>query len=70
MTVVVTDFTKLPKGTKTETGVTDACPYCGKLGLCETVSGKQFFTHLQARGINEHGDPEIRWVMCPEQGNP
>jgi hypothetical protein len=69
MAMRIRDYTALPIGTKISKNEIKACPHCGKAGLAEEVYGKTFFTHSQAVGINERGDPEIRWVMCQPQSS-
>jgi len=61
------DFTRLAIGTKTVNGEIQKCPHCAKPGLAETIYGKTFYTHSESVGINERGNPEIRWELCTQQ---
>ena len=63
----IEDYTNLPPGTRIDNGVIETCPHCGKLGLAETVTGNTYFTHKQWAGLNEEGNPEMRWEMCPKK---
>jgi hypothetical protein len=60
------DYTRLPIGTKVDQGTIEQCPYCGKAGIHERVSGKDFYTHSQWVGFDEKGNPSIGWDMCPK----
>jgi hypothetical protein len=61
----ITDYTRLPLGTKTDGGEVKTCTHCGKPGLAEEVDGKTYFTHVEAVGFNQQGSPEMRWDYCP-----
>lgn len=66
----VNDYTRLQIGETVDNGVIQNCPYCGKNGLAEQVNGKMFFTHFQAVGFNDSGQPEMKWEWCPKPTAP
>ena len=63
----VTDYSKLSIGTNVDNGEIMKCPHCGQNGLAENVQGMIFYTHLQACGFNEQGNPDLRFEWCPKR---
>jgi hypothetical protein len=59
------DYTRLAPGTKLESGDIQTCDHCGKPGLVEEADGKKWFTHSETVGFDSHGNPIMRWDMCP-----
>jgi hypothetical protein len=59
------DYTRLPLGTKFESGEIKICTYCSRHGLTEEVEGKTYFTHVEGVQFIQ-GNPEVRWDFCPQ----
>ena len=68
-TMGTTDYTRLPIGTKLEEGEIQRCPYCGKPGYAQTISGKTYYTHSESISqiVNAAGSwkIDIKRVSCP-----
>jgi hypothetical protein len=66
-----TDYTRLPIGTKLEEGEIQRCPYCGKHGYAQTISGKAYYTHSES--ISQTTDADKSWQIetkresCPSR---
>src|SRR6266404_101394 len=58
-TMEITDYTLLPIGTKSEEGEIQKCPYCGKHGYAQTISGKMYYTHSES--ISQIVDADKSW---------
>ena len=61
------DYTTFPVGTNDGAGNTiEKCPHCGRNGLHEKVNGLDFYTHSQGAGIDERGNLDVGFDMCPK----
>jgi hypothetical protein len=60
------DYTRLPIGTKLDSGEIQKCPHCQRTGLLEVVDKKKWYTHSQFVGFDSKGSPVTNWDMCPK----
>ena len=58
------NYTKLPIGTKLDSGEIQVCTYCGKHGIAEKHDDKIIFVHGDV--LDETSDTlTVEWVQCP-----